>query len=645
MISRYVIDPYLLRPSNSNGNQFDADSHLQWLSTLLGNDTGLIAVFGEHDELHDYTEIDGVERGESDKAYHVQVINNSPAEMLLLSGQPLATAIPAVYKESDRDVEYQLRTEAGRTDPLLKRIRPLIHSSNAAVNNIIQCVTRCEPGDTYSSAKQRLLELDQYGVSTKPLTWVPINYMSMVSTDEGSVFNVPSLVGTINVQRGLLVGKLMEYIRTRLIDTANDRVSGRYEVSFILRRLLETHPTLVVPVIADMMVRGDTTGLFSRIFQRESVSPPDPLSAKTDELNIETMLIVENWVTNNDRVLRITPFDNGDPALEGFDTPWCGGGELSVYTSTVQLSLSKQEQQISADSVWDRLFEATARVREAHKQRHDGQDGSQPGLYSFCNTELESQLGHTYSRLSTLHLSAQHPNLVELCTMDSPSVRMANWLCNTHQTHHNDYSYSETMKRGLSEVIQGTTGCDQPVDGQKFEQEVTQFQDMVNLRTRDLDAEARQSEQENPVSGDAETGPGYHYDKALTQPELESQLKAVWDEFKQRPEYPIVSRMVQTTDTDENGHFISMPWWRWTVNQSWRQLRAREPDETLDGSTPENELYTLRSILQVGLPDDSELAEMHLTAMDKRHPVSIGVENDFLFWQCSKLNRLASLLM
>jgi hypothetical protein len=292
MSSRYVIDPYLLRPSNSNGNQFDADSHLQWLSTLLGNDTGLIAVFGEHDELHDYTEIDGVERGESDKAYHVQVINNSPAEMLLLSGQPLATAIPAVYKESDRDVEYRLRTEAGRTDPLLKRIRPLIRSSNAAVNNIIQCVTRCEPGDTYSSAKQRLLELDQYGVSTKPLTWVPINYMSMVSTDEGSVFNVPSLVGTINVQRGLLVGKLMEYIRTRLIDTANDRVSGRYEVSFILRRLLETHPTLVVPVIADMMVRGDTTESLSRIFQRESVSSPDQLSAKTDELNIETMFQV-----------------------------------------------------------------------------------------------------------------------------------------------------------------------------------------------------------------------------------------------------------------------------------------------------------------------------------------------------------------
>ena len=557
MSSRYVVDPYLLRPSHSSGNQLDADSHLQWLSTLLGNDKGLIVVFGENDELHDYTEIDGVERGESDKAYHVTVTNNSPAEMLLLSGQPLATAIPAVYKESDRDVEYRLRTDAGRTDPLLKRMCPVIRSSNVAVNSIIQCVTRCEPGDIYSGAKQKLLELDQQGLSTLPLTWVPINYMSKVSSDAGSVFTLPSLVSTINVQRGLLVGKLMEYIQTRLVDTVEDRVSGRYEVSLILRRLLETHPTLVVPVIADMMVRRDTWESFSKIFQPESVS--DPLSAKTDEVNMETTLIIENWVTSDERVLRITPFDNGDPALTDFDTPWWGGDEWSAYTSTVQLSLSEQERQTLAGSVWNRLFEATARVREAHAKHRVCQDNSQPGLYSFCNTEWESPLGHIDSRASTLHLSARDPSLIDGCTIDSPSVRAVNWLCNLHQVQREGHIYHEAMKRGLSEVTQSTTGCDRPVDDKAFEQDVTRFQEVITHRSRDLEAEAFLSEQENPVSGDAETGPGYHYDKALTQPEKASQLKSVWDEFRQRPEFPIVNRMVQTTDTDVNGNFVSMP--------------------------------------------------------------------------------------
>ena len=58
-------------------------------------------------------------------------------------------------------------------------------------------------------------------------------------------------------------------------------------------------------------------------------------------------------------------------------------------------------------------------------------------------------------------------------------------------------------------------------------------------------------------------------------------------------------------------------WWRWTVIQSWRQLRAREPDEKLEGESPENDLYTIRSVLQVGLPDDSELAEMNLTSKNR----------------------------
>ena len=225
LLSRYVVDPILLIPSQvSQGDKRDADAHLQWLYNLVEKDMGLIVVFGGNDELHDYTEIDGCERGESDTAYHVQIINTSPVEMVVLAGQPIATAIPAEYQEIDRDIEYLLRKDV-KKDPVLKRMRPVIHSSLSAVNSIIQCVTRCEHGELYSDAKQKLLELDQSDLSDEqqgvtyqdshrrvsaPLTWVPVHCMSKGLDNDEAVVNVPSLVGTVNVQRGLLFGKLME---------------------------------------------------------------------------------------------------------------------------------------------------------------------------------------------------------------------------------------------------------------------------------------------------------------------------------------------------------------------------------------------------------------------------------------------------
>jgi hypothetical protein len=312
MLSKYMFDPNLLVSSGGSRHspKYGADSRLQWLYNLVSKDKdmGLIAIFGGIDELHDYTEIDGVERGESDESYHVQVINTSPVEMLLLAGQPVATAVPANYKEVDRNLHYLARSTRGRTDPLRQRMEPIVQRSLADVNRIIKHVTHCEPGDEFSRAKQMLLTRDQAGGSNTSLLWVPVHCMSKVTTVPDAVFTVSSLVGTINVQRGLLVGMLMERIQEHIISNKVDRVAGRYEVSLCLRRLMEAHPTLTVPVIADMMAREDTKDLFSELFRQELKGSTDPLSAKTDELNVETLLMIENWIANSKRIMRVTPF-------------------------------------------------------------------------------------------------------------------------------------------------------------------------------------------------------------------------------------------------------------------------------------------------------------------------------------------------
>ena len=99
-----------------------------------------------------------------------------------------------------------------------------------------------------------------------------------------------------------------------ILENTVDVILGRHQVSLCLWRLLNTYPTLVVPVLADMMVRGDTKELLLRLFRQDITSKTDLLSAKTDELNFETLLIIENWVANPDRVSRSTPFEDGHKA-------------------------------------------------------------------------------------------------------------------------------------------------------------------------------------------------------------------------------------------------------------------------------------------------------------------------------------------
>ena len=147
-----------------------------------------------------------------------------------------------------------------------------------------------------SRAKQSLLEQDQGTAGDTKLTWVPIHCMSIVTTSLNTLYNLPSLIGTINVQRGLLVGEIMGLIRKYMIENLEDSVLGRYRVSLGLQRLLCAHPTLVIPVLADMMVRQDTSEWIKTVFQQNPALQDDLVSAETGALNFETLLIIENWV-------------------------------------------------------------------------------------------------------------------------------------------------------------------------------------------------------------------------------------------------------------------------------------------------------------------------------------------------------------
>ena len=85
---------------------------------------------------------------------------------------------------------------------------------------------------------------------------------------------------------------------------------------------------------------------------------------------------------------------------------------------------------------------------------------------------------------------------------------------------------------------------------------------------------------------------GYHFDRALTDEEYETQLQIEEDRLKSQPWYDSrISRPV--TSKDEEGNSITMPWYKWTLTQAWRQLRELEPEETVRGEDHRNMLYTL----------------------------------------------------
>ena len=93
------------------------------------------------------------------------------------------------------------------------------------------------------------------------------------------------------------------------------------------------------------MMRADTKEPLLKLFQQYADSGADPLWAKTNGLNFETVLIVENWVANDIRVSRITPFEDGHSALMH--------STLFIVAVEVLVSLELQvraSRKLSADS-------------------------------------------------------------------------------------------------------------------------------------------------------------------------------------------------------------------------------------------------------------------------------------------------------
>ena len=161
---------------------------------------------------------------------------------------------------------------------------------------------------------------------------------------------------------------------------------------------------------------------------------------------------------------------------------------------------------------------------------------------------------------------------------------------------HKTDKYNAMKKRGIVEVQWSETGIDELVKGEDIHRNLEEFVDCQQNRGRDIDKEAEISEAADSVGGDPEdANSGFHFNPPKTMEETANHLKEVMGKFRESKEYAHISRMVITTDLDEDGKQISRPWWKWTVMQSWRELRRKEPDERIHGDKDENDVYTIQS--------------------------------------------------
>jgi hypothetical protein len=180
--------------------------------------------------------------------------------------------------------------------------------------------------------------------------------------------------------------------------------------------------------------------------------------------------------------------------------------------------------------------------------------------------------------------------------------------------------WNKIARGGLVGVRPTPNGIDQ-IEGPEGELEASlaEINRYQSTAYRDIDEENDKGEAEDPALGGdpSNMDQGYHYNRQLTDEEHSIQLAIEETRLKAQPWYDSISRVVTTTDKDTKGNPITMPWYEWTCAQAWRKLRKLEPEETLRGEDECNRLYTLRSVLDVGLPDDEELEMMGLKSEDR----------------------------
>ena len=608
ILSYWVPDVNLLIDQNKENLEYSTDHRLQRVSHGLMDKhgqpkaIGLIATF-QIEELNNYTAIDGVSRGESHKDFHISVLNNSSVELILLAGQPIAEASPVLFQDVENGIRSRARTEDGQRDKMTQR---QLQASNEALTHATMIVsTLCREAGPDKDKKNKMNALYYKGTGhhEKLPVWVEEECMALTTTSNSrsrySPYSISDVVATINVQRELMI----ESLRCLMEIEHSDKGIGLYRFSMTLKHLMVYYPTLLVPVLADLMMQEDQDKLFRQTVEKCKNTDPDKLIVLAGKVLGETLLMIENWTEDRRRAIRGSPFPNGHDALKGLSEYWTNSEGATLYTSKVQERLTQEEAKRDMIlTFWDRLSNALYEVQALHK-------GTGAPKMVNCNQQTDQERG----RRSKIQLAVNDPELHEQITMNQPHVIAAHYACTVM-----DERYAEFMNKGLSKVRQAVDGRDELVEGEDVDRDLDEFYRCQKKRVRDIDEEAETSEKAHSVGGDPEDAmSGYHFNLPKTTEEIKSERQEVFDKFANSEGYHHVSRMVETTDTDEGGNRIWKPWWKWTVIQKWRELRHMEPEEQLHGEDDENDVYTIRSVLQVGIPNDKELEEMGLTTDDR----------------------------
>jgi hypothetical protein len=322
--------------------------------------------------------------------------------------------------------------------------------------------------------------------------------------------------------------------------------------------------------------------LFKQTVERCKATDPDKLIVLAGKVLGETLLMIENWTEDKRRAIRGSPFPDGHEALMGLSEYWTNSGGTTVYTSKVQEGLTKEEaKEDITTTFWNRLSNATSEVRALHKVT---------GTTKMVNCSQQADQG-SERRRSKVQLSINDPELREQITINQPDVVIASHVCSLIVSPQE--KYDEFMRKGLSKVRQTTDGIDELVEGEDVDRDMNEFYGCQQKRVRDIDEEAELSEKAHSAGGNPEDETsGYHFNIPKTMEEIASERQEVFDRFTKSDGYHHISRMIETTDTDDDGHRIWRPWWKWTVIQKCHCHQETQGDSM--GSGRHRHLLALR---------------------------------------------------
>ena len=639
------------------------------------SECGLLVKFPSGGILAEWSQIDNSTKGKADLDVHLEITNTSPVEMVVLAGQPIAEATAAVYEDPQRNIA-RIAKQPHINQATAKSLTFVGDTSTCDVAAITFLMNQ-EPEENH--VMKRLFN-EYVGDTTS--NWPRLTDINKALRETGAAVSAKSVIGRAKVQRGVCTEFLMALIHTtgkdhriselteevdeaifgkshdnrwkdvekkyRKFNPNNPEELGKYRFVLAIHKLLYGSPGLIVSVIADMMQRSDTKEHLKKMFLSCAESPSTSfISQETMQCNFDNLLIMERWVENSKRAIRATPIED-EKELVDFQFPaYDSSGNLIYYTSRKQEQIDKTESGGRVFTI-DRLMEALSVITKDSDSRRERMMASAQVnmLQEEARRDTPNQsAGYACLSLQTLVLSEFDDQLGELMTVDDRDIRCKHeilkvYMCTAQEATSQQYGRQSTRKvdhserervwsrlcrKGLVEVQPSLNGIDtmkgspEELDASLDEMEAHQA-----TSNRNIEEENEKDEAIDPALGGdpANIDQGYHYDVKLTQEELKAQLTEQEERLKAQPWYNSrLTRMVPTSDKTKEGEIIEMPWWRWTCIQAWRKLRSLETEETQRGEDEENLMYTLRSVLDVGLPDDEEMEMMNLEKEDRLYMV------------------------